>query len=181
MAVLSTSYAVFLGFCDDVFDLRWRHKLWLPAVATIPLLVAYQGVTHIVLPSPLRSLFGYTLELGIFYYFYMTAMTIFCTNAINIYAGINGLEVGQSLIIAVSIFIHNSIEIFHDQEIKMIPYSNESYIHQHKFSLMLVTLYIFVTLALYHFNKYPSKVFVGDTFVYWSGMVFAVLGILGHF
>jgi UDP-N-acetylglucosamine--dolichyl-phosphate N-acetylglucosaminephosphotransferase len=41
VAVLSTSYAVFLGFCDDVFDLRWRHKLWLPAVATIPLLVAY--------------------------------------------------------------------------------------------------------------------------------------------
>jgi len=41
--------------------------------------------------------------------------------------------------------------------------------------------YIITTLALYKYNKFPSKVFVGDTFTYWSGMVFAVAGILGHF
>ena len=29
--------------------------------------------------------------------------------------------------------------------------------------------------------RYPSKVFVGDTFCYLSGMTFAVVGILGHF
>lgn len=29
--------------------------------------------------------------------------------------------------------------------------------------------------------RYPSKVFVGDTFCYFSGMTFAVVGILGHF
>ncbi|CAJ0927355.1 21283_t:CDS:2 [Entrophospora sp. SA101] len=28
---------------------------------------------------------------------------------------------------------------------------------------------------------YPSKVFVGDTFCYFAGMSFAVVGILGHF
>lgn len=31
------------------------------------------------------------------------------------------------------------------------------------------------------FNRYPSQVFVGDTFNYLSGMTFAVVGILGHF
>ena len=29
--------------------------------------------------------------------------------------------------------------------------------------------------------RYPSKVFVGDTFCYFAGMTFAALGILGHF
>ncbi|KAF5270899.1 hypothetical protein FQR65_LT17762, partial [Abscondita terminalis] len=35
--------------------------------------------------------------------------------------------------------------------------------------------------ALLKHNWYPSKVFVGDTFCYLSGMTFAVVGILGHF
>ncbi|PSN48309.1 UDP-N-acetylglucosamine--dolichyl-phosphate N-acetylglucosaminephosphotransferase [Blattella germanica] len=30
-------------------------------------------------------------------------------------------------------------------------------------------------------RSYPSRVFVGDTFCYFSGMTFAVVGILGHF
>lgn len=41
--------------------------------------------------------------------------------------------------------------------------------------------FLFVTLALLSFNKFPSKVFVGDTFCYMAGMTFAVAGILGHF
>lgn len=31
------------------------------------------------------------------------------------------------------------------------------------------------------FRRYPSELFVGDTFCYFSGMTFAVVGILGHF
>jgi len=30
-------------------------------------------------------------------------------------------------------------------------------------------------------NRYPSRVFVGDTYTYFAGMTFAVVGILGHF
>ena len=30
-------------------------------------------------------------------------------------------------------------------------------------------------------NWYPSTVFVGDTFCYFAGMTFAVVGIHGHF
>jgi len=47
--------------------------------------------------------------------------------------------------------------------------------------LIIILPYIFTALALYKHNHYPSKVFVGDVFCYWSGMVFAVSGILGHF
>ena len=79
---------------DDLFDLRWREKIWLPAMATLPILVAYNGVTSIIIPAPLKPIFGDMIELGSLYYIYMLCLAIFCTNSINIYAGINGLEVG---------------------------------------------------------------------------------------
>lgn len=31
------------------------------------------------------------------------------------------------------------------------------------------------------FHRYPSSVFVGDTYTYFAGMAMAVAGILGHF
>ena len=42
----------------------------------------------------------------------MVALVVFCTNAINIIAGINGVEVGQSLVIAASIAVFNVIQVF---------------------------------------------------------------------
>lgn len=48
---------------------------------------------------------------GILYYVYMGMLAVFCTNAINIIAGINGIEVGQSLVISASVIIFNLIEL----------------------------------------------------------------------
>lgn len=48
---------------------------------------------------------------GILYYVYMGLLAVFCTNAINILAGINGLEAGQSLVISASIIIFNLVEL----------------------------------------------------------------------
>ena len=100
---------VLLGFIDDVIDLRWRHKLIVPTIATFPLLVAYSGLTSVVVPTFFQGVLGKTFEISIFYYMYMGNLSVFCTNAINIYAGINGIEVGQSFIIACFIMIHNII------------------------------------------------------------------------
>ena len=86
--------AILLGFADDVLDLKWRHKLIVPTIATFPLLVAYNGVTAIAIPKILRPLLGGYIDLGIFYQVYMSMLAVFCTNSINIYAGINGIEVG---------------------------------------------------------------------------------------
>lgn len=41
----------------------------------------------------------------------MSLWAVFCTNSINILAGINGLEVGQSIVIAISMFIHSMIQL----------------------------------------------------------------------
>ena len=58
---------IFLGFADDVLNLRWRHKLLLPTIATLPLLMVYWvngGSTIIILPKPVRFILGFQLNLG---------------------------------------------------------------------------------------------------------------------
>ncbi|XP_010214593.1 PREDICTED: UDP-N-acetylglucosamine--dolichyl-phosphate N-acetylglucosaminephosphotransferase, partial [Tinamus guttatus] len=171
-SLLSISCMIFLGFADDVLNLRWRHKLLLPTLASLPLLMVYFtnfGNTTIVVPKPFRVLLGLHLDLGIFYYVYMGMLAVFCTNAINILAGINGLEAGQSLVIAASIITFNIVEL------------NGDYQDDHIFSLYFMIPFFFTTLGLLYHNWYPSRVFVGDTFCYFAGMTFAVVGILGHF
>uniref|UniRef100_A0A8C2R5N8 UDP-N-acetylglucosamine--dolichyl-phosphate N-acetylglucosaminephosphotransferase n=1 Tax=Capra hircus TaxID=9925 RepID=A0A8C2R5N8_CAPHI len=163
---------IFLGFADDVLNLRWRHKLLLPTAASLPLLMVYFtnfGNTTIVVPKPLRPILGLHLDLGILYYVYMGLLAVFCTNAINILAGINGLEAGQSLVISASIIVFNLVELDGD------------YRDDHIFSLYFMIPFFFTTLGLLYHNWYPSRVFVGDTFCYFAGMTFAVVGILGHF
>jgi len=92
--LLAICMVVLLGFVDDVIDLKWRHKLIVPTAASLPLLVAYKGLTSVVVPIMFRPILGGLFNLGILYYIYMGNIAIFCTNAINIYAGINGIEVG---------------------------------------------------------------------------------------
>jgi len=171
-ALLSICCMLFLGFADDVLDLRWKHKLLLPTIACIPLLMVYMvqyNVTTVILPKPFRPYFGDYVILGPLYYVYMAMLAIFCTNAINILAGINGLEVGQSCVIAASILLFNFIELWGDCW------------KAHLFSLTVMLPFFAVSSALLSLNWYPAEVFVGDTYCYFAGMTFAVVGILGHF
>lgn len=67
VALLSICCMILLGFADDVLDLRWRHKLMLPTIATLPLLMVYYvnyNSTTIILPKFARSLFGTSLDIG---------------------------------------------------------------------------------------------------------------------
>lgn len=116
-ALLSICLVVLLGFIDDVVDLRWRHKFVVPTIASVPVLVAYKGLTCVVVPKLLRSFIGGNLvDLDFLYYIYMGMLAIFCTNTINIYAGLNGLEVGQSIVIGSFILMHNIIEMKLNEE-----------------------------------------------------------------
>lgn len=175
-ALLSISAMLFLGFADDVLNLKWRHKILLPAMSSLPLLVIYRLTsdrTHVVVPTVLRSLFfnQSVVNVGAFYYVYMAAVAIFCTHSINILAGVNGVEVGQSLVIACFVLINNFVSIVTEPERAPLHY----------FSIFLMLPFIGVSSALLLHNWWPAKVFVGDTFCYFAGMTLAVSGILGHF
>ncbi len=169
-ALHSIGFMLFLGFTDDVVDLPWRYKLILPSIASLPLLAAYGGATAVVVPKIARPWIGAKLvELGPFYKVYMGLVAVFCTNAINIHAGINGLEAGQSFVIGCAVLLHNVLEL------------NSPSGGSHLFSLMLILPFLATTLGLLKYNWFPSRVFVGDTFTNFAGMTLAATGILGHF
>lgn len=185
---------IFLGYTDDTLDLKWRYKLILPTVASLPLLVSYSGNTAVYIPSLFRFLLmqdgqltligrfvdifavvdrgahGAIVELGYLFLLFMGVLAVFCTNAINILAGINGLECGQAFVIAVSILFF-----------KLYDITNGSVSDHQMFALVMIIPFIGTSLGLLRHNWYPSAVFVGDTFCYFSGMTFAVIGIHGHF
>ncbi|GAA5859167.1 hypothetical protein JCM8547_008898 [Rhodosporidiobolus lusitaniae] len=216
-SLLSLLIATFLGFCDDVFDIRWRFKLPIPLIASVPLLVTYaagHGVTDVVLPNVfgLRELFGAqgtggVVHLGPLYYLYMSLLSTFCTNSINILAGVNGVEVSQALIIALSLLLNDLlylplsltpllavlpvgvvealpgwvVEVVRKEWNAGFANGSQELQDRHLFSVYFVLPLVGVCVGLLRWNWYPSRVFIGDTFCYFTGMSFAVVGILGHF
>ncbi|KAL6717162.1 tunicamycin resistance protein [Lecanora helva] len=179
-AILSLQSVVLLGIGDDLFDIRWRHKLFIPAFAAIPMLVVYfvdYGVTNVVVPVQLERYLGNMVDLGWLYYAYMAAIAIFCPNSINILAGINGIEVSQSIVIGFLLLANDVLSLY------AAPSSPNPHpaTDPHLFSIYLLLPFIGVSAALWWYNWYPAKVFVGDTYCYFAGMVFAIVGILGHF
>ncbi|KAI1335851.1 glycosyl transferase family 4-domain-containing protein [Xylariaceae sp. FL0016] len=176
-AIISLQSITLLGIGDDLFDIRWRHKFFIPAFASIPLLVIYFvdfGVTSIVLPTFLQPYLGRELfDLGVLYYGYMAAFCIFSPNSINILAGINGIEVSQSIVIALLLAFNDALYI-------LTPYPHPA-TDSHLFSLYFLLPFLGVSFALLVHNWYPARVFVGDTYCYFAGMVFVVVSILGHF
>lgn len=192
-AMASVTFMILLGFVDDVLDLRWRYKLVLPLIASLPLLANYGGGTSILIPRQLRpivlpiarllggdieaSVSGRLVDIGAGYYLYMALLSIFCTNAINIYAGINGLEAGQSFVIAIFVLAHNISNLDPSGPVDNIALLRT----RHAISIDMVMPFASVTLALLWYNWYPSAVFVGDTFCYFAGMTFAMASILGHY
>ncbi|KAG6512175.1 hypothetical protein ZIOFF_030270 [Zingiber officinale] len=173
-ALASICFMILLGFVDDVLDVPWRVKLVLPSFATLPLLMAYAGHTTIIIPKPLIQYVGVAvLDLGWIYKLYMGMLAVFCTNSINIHAGLNGLEAGQTVVISTAVLIHNVMQIGAS--------TDPEYQQAHAFSIYLVLPLLTSSLALLSYNWYPSSVFVGDTYTYFAGMALAVVGILGHF
>ncbi|KAI0916780.1 hypothetical protein AcW1_007859 [Taiwanofungus camphoratus] len=205
-SLLSLLMATMLGFLDDVFDIRWRHKLPIPVIASIPLLIVYyseQGATDVVVPIPLRWLLGSMLNLGPLYYLYMSLLSTFCTNSINILAGINGSEVSQALIIALSVILNDLLYLPWPTGFRILlplhilgrpaevevggiwsagmAYGSRVLVERHLFSLYFMLPLVGVCVGFMYHNWYPARVFPGDTLCYVTGMAFAVVGIQAHF
>jgi UDP-N-acetylglucosamine--dolichyl-phosphate N-acetylglucosaminephosphotransferase len=161
----------FLGFVDDILELRWKHKLIYPFVFSLPLILNYQGDSAVHFPIILENILGFeNIDINYLFYLYLVLLCIFCVNSINIYAGISGLETGQSLIIAMSIICENVLCILENDDKKT-----------NMFSIMILAPYCACCLSLFIFNKVERKTFVGDTFCYFSGCVIAAAGIQGKF
>eukprot|EP00667_Euglena_gracilis_P021225 EG_transcript_23173 len=144
------------------------------------MLLVYNGPTVIVIPKPFQFLtllgvevFGTHLDLGPLYLLYMGLWCVFCTNSINILAGVNGLEVGQALVIAVACFVHNLIQ-YHKAR-------DDAEILAPTLALLFLLPFISVCCALWRYNRCPARWFVGDSFTYFAGTVLACAAMVGHF
>jgi UDP-N-acetylglucosamine--dolichyl-phosphate N-acetylglucosaminephosphotransferase len=114
-----------------------------------------------------------SLMTGFFYYCFMSALCTFSTNAINILAGMNGIEGSQTLVISLSIMINDIYQIF------TTPYHTTK--EAHLLSLYFILPLIGITIGYLMHNWYPARAFGGDTFAYFSGMIIAVTAIQSHF
>ncbi|KAF7299059.1 UDP-N-acetylglucosamine--dolichyl-phosphate N-acetylglucosaminephosphotransferase [Mycena indigotica] len=203
-SLLSLLIATVLGFLDDVFDIRWRHKIPIPIIASIPLLMVYyaeKGNTNVVVPLPLRFLFGTLVNLGPLYYIYMSLLSTFATNSFNILAGINGSEVSQAVIIALSVILNDLLYLPWPLDFRIplhllgshtevevggvwsagMAYGSRELVERHLFSLYFMLPLLAVCLGFMYHNWYPARAFPGDTLCYVTGMAFAVVGIQAHF
>ena len=124
----------------------------------------------------------------------MSCISIFCPNSINILAGINGIEVAQSIVIALLVLLNDLLYLPFTAwflpnplatDALSTPSTGTPWSHpatdSHLFSIYLLLPFLGVSLALLSQNWYPARVFVGDTYCYFAGMVFAIVAILAHF
>lgn len=143
--------AAFIGMVDDLFELKQRQKALFPFLLALPIGAALDPAVYIPFVGEID--FGpWMLVAGPF------AITC-AANAGNMLEGFNGLGTGLSIIMC-STLIALSVE--HDR---------------------LDGLYILVPLlgaltAFLWYNKYPARIFPGDTLMLFVGASLAVAGML---
>ena len=156
MASLSIIWTI--AYIDDTSGwkkgfIRWKKPL-LTFIAVLPLLPFIwdrTGITLIGIPLHLPLLF-YPLVL-------VPIGFIGATNAVNLLGGFNGLEAGLGAVATAALMWFSWGTPF--------------------FPLML--LGFATSVAFLAYNRYPSKVFPGDTYTYFLGGLFATFAVLGQF
>ena len=145
--------AAFVGMMDDLFDLRQRHKAFLPFVIALPF--AATADPHVVIPHVFEVNFGPWILL-------VAAFAITCAaNAANMLEGFNGLGTGLGIIMSITLVIlatmHNRLD-----------------------GVYLLVPFLGALIAFLWFNKYPAKIFPGDTMTLFMGATIAIAGILSN-
>jgi len=150
----------FIGFIDDVLGwkigLRQREKPILCLIAAIPLIVINAGESTMNVP------FLGMVNFGILYPLILIPLGIaIAANSFNLLAGYNGLEAGQGIIILSALAV-------------VLRITGQNW-------LLIITLCgIASLLAFLIYNKFPAKIFPGDTLTYSVGALIACIAILGN-
>lgn len=151
----------FLGFLDDL--LGWKkglkpiYRIVLMAPLSIPLVVIKAGYSKLALP------YIGVVDLGLLYPLVLVPIGVLgASNAFNMIAGYNGLEAMQGILLMFFLSI----------------FSVEKNLYQ---VTEASTVMIFALIAFLIYNKYPARVFPGNSFTYGVGAYYASLVILGNF
>lgn len=145
--------AAFVGMMDDLFNLRQRHKAFLPFVIALPFAAAVDQ--HVVIPHVIEINLGpWTLLVA--------ALAVTCAaNAANMLEGFNGLGTGLGIIMGLTLIVLGVIHDRMDGVYLLVP--------------LLGSL-----IAFLWFNKCPAQIFPGDTMMLFTGATLAIAGMLSN-
>lgn len=158
--IVAILIATMIGLVDDILGwkigLRARYKVALTFFISLPIVVinAGQSIINIPLLGP--------INLGLWYPLLLVPLALMgCSNGFNMIAGYNGLEAGMGILILTTL--------------SMITYkTGNTYVS-------LIGMCMVASLvAFYIYNKYPAKIFPGDTLTYPVGALIAIMTILGN-
>lgn len=143
--------AAFVGIMDDLFNLRQRQKAVLPFVLALPLGATLDPTIYI--PFVGEFDFGPWMIL-------IAAVAVTCAaNAANMLEGFNGLGTGLGIIMTSTLILLSLVHDRLDAMYVLVP--------------MLASL-----VAFLWFNRYPSRIFPGDTMTLFMGATLAAAGLL---
>ena len=164
-ALTSIFIITLVGFLDDLViekskdrskGLRQWQKPLVTLTAAVPLMVVNAGHEAISIPF-----FG-VQHLGILYPLLLIPIGVMgAANMVNMLGGLNGLESGLGLVYLTSL--------------GLFAFVNGSYLASLIALMTLVPL-----LAFFLYNKYPAKIFPGDSLTYLLGGVIAVIAVVGN-
>jgi len=154
------SLSLIIGILDDVLGWKKGIKHWkrvlLTSTLALPLMVTSSGVSVINIP------FIGPVDVGMIYPLVLVPIGIIgASNAFNMIAGYNGLEASMGLILFASLAIKSYLSgLYYISYISLITVSS--------------------ILAFLIFNRYPARVFPGNSFTYGIGALYGSLIILGN-
>jgi len=149
----------FIGFADDLYDIRWRVKILTPLLGGVPLAVMRLGRETIMTPFGVLDFAAFgSVGVVLFAVVILFAVTA-SANGINMFAGLNGQEAGSVLIMSLALLFLAFRLGKTNGYIILIPF-------------------IGALIAFLYFNRYPSRVFPGDVGTLSMGAVIACVAVL---
>lgn len=139
-----------VGLMDDMFKLRKRTKALLPFLLALPLGSAVAFTGHTVLLG---------VDIGVFMIIAVAFGVTSAANAANMLEGFNGLGAGLALIIGASLVTLSLIEGAHE-------------------GLFLLFPLIGALAAFLWFNRFPARIFPGDSMTLFAGATLACAVII---
>jgi len=153
-AVITVLLVAAIGALDDQLAIRQRHKVLLTILASLPLILTFNGAPSVWFP------FLGSLDLGLLYpLLWIPLLITTLSNLTNMHAGFNGLEAGIASISLACLGIASLI-------IGAYPVS----------VIALVMCSAYASFLVY--NWFPAKIFPGDVGTLMSGAAVAAIGIL---
>ncbi len=164
-ALVSVLMAGIIGLLDDFLDFSNRTKIFLPLVASIPMMAMNVGTTTMEVP------FIGTLNLGFIYPLVIVPLLMtFIIDSTNMYGGMNGLESGLTSINASAVIVY----------ILLLPFFNTGFTQAELDATTVAAAVLGASVAFFLFNKYPAKVLPGDVGRLPMGAAMAAALILGN-